>query len=376
MSDRPTADAGPLACPFVAFDDDRGRRSVAPDHRHRCFAELRPAPRALAHQEAYCLTASFATCPTFLDWARRQAARGVAGGAREVETAGPMPGEALSLSEAPTQGEAPPHDEPRPPRRPRDWTAPPPWMADRSPGPAGEQLGVFDALDEPPARPQEPAIRSTPRARFDPELASLLRPGDEPGPDEDEGEVPAFLAGRSRSATPRSSRPPVGRPVSQAHPVSPKLRRPDHGDPDAPPWERPRRFEAYPTLRSRASIPRIPGIAIALVALGAAALLLFFLPSLLTAPGSTPAPSATVTATATATSNVPTAVPSPTGQVYVVVANDTVIKIAKKFGLTQEALLAANPQIKNPDKIEVGDEIAIPVPATPQSSPSEASPSP
>ena len=92
--------------------------------------------------------------------------------------------------------------------------------------------------------------------------------------------------------------------------------------------------------------------------------------------GSTPAPSATVTATATATSNVPTAVPSPTGQVYVVVANDTVIKIAKKFGLTQEALLAANPQIKNPDKIEVGDEIAIPVPATPQSSPSEASPSP
>src|SRR3972149_4847334 len=295
MSDRPTADAGPLACPFVAFDDDRGRRSVAPDHRHRCFAELRPAPRALAHQEAYCLTASFATCPTFLDWARRQAARGVAGGAREVETAGPMPGEALSLSEAPTQGEAPPHDEPRPPRRRRDWTGPPPTA-----GP-------------PPPPRRAPPIRSTPRARFDPELASLLRPGDEPGPDEDEGEVPAFLAGRSRSATPRSSRPPAGRPVSQAHPVSPKLRRPDHGDPDAPPWERPRRFEAYPTLRSRASIPRIPGIAIALVALGAAALLLFFLPSLLTAPGSTPAPSATVTATATATSNVPTAVPSPPG---------------------------------------------------------------
>lgn len=374
MSDRPTAEAGPLACPFVAFDDDRGRRSVAPDHRHRCFAELRPAPRALAHQEVYCLTASFATCPTFLDWARRQAARGVAGGAREVETAGPMPGEALSSSEVPSQGEAPPHDEPRPPRRPRDWTAPPPWMSDRSPGPAGEQLGVFDALDEPLARPQEPAIRSTPRPNVDPELASLLRPGDEPGPDEEEGEVPAFLAGRSRSATPRSSRPPAGRPVSQAHPVSPRLRRPDHGDPDAPSWERPRRFEAYPTLRSRASIPRIPGIAIALVALGAAALLLFFLPSLLTAPASTPAPSPT--ATATATSNVPTEVPSPTGQVYVVVANDTVIKIAKKFGLTQEALLAANPQIKNPDKIAVGDEILIPVPATPEPSPSEASPSP
>jgi LysM repeat protein len=363
MSDRPTADAGPLACPFVALDDDRGRRSVAPDHRHRCFAELRPAPRALAHQETYCLTASFAACPTFQDWARRQAAREVAGGAREVETTGPMPSEALSSGEAPSQDEAPPHDDHRPPRRPRDWTAPPPWMADRSPSPAGEQLGVFDALDE-----------AEPRAGVDPELASLLRPGDEPGLDEDEGEVPAFLADRSRSATPRSSRPPAGRPVSQARPVSPKLRRPDHGDPDAPPWERPRRFEAYPTLRSRAAIPRIPGMAIALVALGAAALLLFFLPSLLTAPASTPAPSPT--ATATATSNVPTEVPSPTAQVYVVVANDTISKIAKTFDLTQEELLAANPQIKNPDKIAVGDEIFIPVPATLEPSPSEASPSP
>jgi len=374
MSDRPTADVGPLACPFVAFDDDRGRRSVAPDHRHRCFAELRPAPRALAHQEAYCLTANFAICPTFQDWARRQAAREVAGGTREVETAGPMPGEGLSSAEAPSQGEAPPHEDHRPPRRPRDWTAPPPWMADRSPSPAGEQLGVFDALDEPPALPPQPGIRSMPRADVDPELAALLRLGDGPGPDEEEGEVPAFLAGRGRSSTSRSSRAPAGPPVSQARPVSPKLRRPDHGDPDAPPWERPRRFEAYPTLRSRASIPRIPGIAIALVALGAAALLLFFLPSLLTAPASTPAPSPT--ATATATSNVPTAVPSATAQVYVVVANDTISKIAKRFGLTQEELLAANPQIKNPDRIAVGDEILIPVAAATETSPSEASPSP
>src|SRR3972149_1951714 len=124
---------------------------------------LRPAPRALAHQEAYCLTASFATCPTFLDWARRQAARGVAGGAREVETAGPMPGEALSLREAPTQGEAPPHDEPRPPRRRRDWTAPPPWMADRSPGPAGGEPRGFGALRGAAAPPPEPARPPAPR---------------------------------------------------------------------------------------------------------------------------------------------------------------------------------------------------------------------
>jgi LysM repeat protein len=37
-------------------------------------------------------------------------------------------------------------------------------------------------------------------------------------------------------------------------------------------------------------------------------------------------------------------------------------KIATKFGVTVEALLAANPQIKNPDRIKIGDEITIPVP--------------
>src|SRR5512137_1804685 len=75
MSERglPTVEGAP-ACPFVAFEDDRDGRSTAPDHRHRCFAEPRPAPRALAHQEAYCLSSAFPVCPTFQDWARREAA--------------------------------------------------------------------------------------------------------------------------------------------------------------------------------------------------------------------------------------------------------------------------------------------------------------
>src|SRR3954465_8072164 len=63
------------ACPFVAFEHDRDARATTPDHRHRCFAEPRPAPRALAHQEAYCLSSAFPVCPTFQDWARREAAR-------------------------------------------------------------------------------------------------------------------------------------------------------------------------------------------------------------------------------------------------------------------------------------------------------------
>jgi LysM repeat protein len=54
--------------------------------------------------------------------------------------------------------------------------------------------------------------------------------------------------------------------------------------------------------------------------------------------------------------------PAPTPQVYVVAKGDTMSKIAKKFGVTIENLLAANPQIKNPNKIKIGDEITIPVP--------------
>src|SRR3954452_20980037 len=76
MTDRglPIADGAP-ACPFVAFDDQRDDRAERPDPRHRCYAESPPAPRARAHQEVYCLAANFPVCPTFQDWARREAAR-------------------------------------------------------------------------------------------------------------------------------------------------------------------------------------------------------------------------------------------------------------------------------------------------------------
>src|SRR3954463_9111395 len=65
----------PRACPFVALELDRDRRSDKPDYRHRCFAEPTPAPRSIAHQEAYCLSPNFAACPVFQDWAVRAAAR-------------------------------------------------------------------------------------------------------------------------------------------------------------------------------------------------------------------------------------------------------------------------------------------------------------
>lgn len=67
---------GHAACPFVAFEDDRDHRADHPDYRHRCFAAADAAgePRALPHQERFCLSAAFAQCPIFLDWARQEAA--------------------------------------------------------------------------------------------------------------------------------------------------------------------------------------------------------------------------------------------------------------------------------------------------------------
>ena len=42
---------------------------------------------------------------------------------------------------------------------------------------------------------------------------------------------------------------------------------------------------------------------------------------------------------------------------------DTLSKVAKRFGMTLDELLAANTEtIKDPDKISIGDEIIIPLP--------------
>ena len=56
--------------------------------------------------------------------------------------------------------------------------------------------------------------------------------------------------------------------------------------------------------------------------------------------------------------------PVATPVTYTIVAGDTISKIAKKFNVTPEDLLAANPQVKNPNKIKVGDQLTIPAPVT------------
>src|SRR5262245_48066242 len=159
MTERGLPPDGAPACPFVAFEDDRDARATVPDHRHRCFAEARPAPRALAHQEAYCLSSAFPVCPTFQEWARREAAHAIPGRAGaspgparvSASAAAPEDGEdaAGSDGDVPVVGgddvddeqddlwsaarEVPIEDRPRR-NPPRDWAAPPPWAAGQAAG--------------------------------------------------------------------------------------------------------------------------------------------------------------------------------------------------------------------------------------------------
>ena len=425
---------GAPACPFVAFEDDRDERSDRPDHRHRCYAEVHPAPRAIAHQEAYCLSGAFAVCPTFQDWAQREAARTRGGAGSAV----PPPGAAVAMSQAdehrhdtqagrPPEGDeaAPPGAEPAaewqgpppvthaeqddgpaplPPRRnpPRDWAAPPPWatgpgmsagagaagagaagaaagagagtpppqfLADRDArglsGSTADRVAGGESFVDPPRHPQDEAPRVDPwkpsqsseRAQEpDAELAGLVaaRPPERPV----EPYVPRTYEDDPGQVRHAGARPP-SRPPN----------RDQHGE--APSWEQPRRYEAYPTIKARAAIPGLPRLGIMAAALGIAALALFFLPSILDlfggiggGPGAgneSPAPSTALESVAPS----PTVPPVPTPRVYIVRSGDTMSKIAKRFDVTIDELIAANKDaIKDPDKISIGDTVIIPVPGS------------
>ena len=52
-------------------------------------------------------------------------------------------------------------------------------------------------------------------------------------------------------------------------------------------------------------------------------------------------------------------------EVYVVRPGDTLFAIARRFGVTLEQLLAANPQITDPDRIFPGERINIPAAVPP-----------
>jgi LysM repeat protein len=113
-------------------------------------------------------------------------------------------------------------------------------------------------------------------------------------------------------------------------------------------------------------MPQLPRLVVLAMALAIAALALFFLPALLGVGGgrdtgglATASPSASQGVESS--SPVPSVSAAPSQQVYVIKAGDTLSKVAKRFGVTLEELLAANKDtITNPDKIAIGDEIVIP----------------
>lgn len=372
---------GAPACPFVAFGDDREGRSTSPDHRHRCFAESPSAPRAVAHQEAYCLSSAFPVCPTFQDWARREAAhaRGVGERPETAPTAMVSSSPIEPAADEPAQEPARDDREEAPVTRnpPRDWAAPPPWAMGAAGAGGTARSGDTGAPGSPATRPPEgqglagsAADLLAGGAAASGTAWSASATGSAAAAPDDE------LAGlvQGRSATPTPAAPdvtaaPPTRPASDGYPPATRTgRRPSvsstrpAGDAiPGPVWEASRRYEAYPTIRTRVGMSGLPRVAVLAGAVGIAALALFMLPALLGIGGGS-SPSAKPSSSAAVATAIPSATikPGPTAQVYVVKKGDTMSKIAARFEVTVEEIMAVNPEITNPNKIALGQEIIIP----------------
>ena len=144
-----------------------------------------------------------------------------------------------------------------------------------------------------------------------------------------------------------------------------------------PSWERARRYEAYPTIRARAGLPALPRLAVLAGALAIAALALFFLPALLGVGGG-----GGDTATPESERQ-PGRRDSEPGADRAAGADAAGLRDQDGRHVLQggEELRADRSkscwrrtrQIKNADKIAIGDEIIIPVTAAGRVSPSRPS---
>lgn len=381
---------GPQACPFIALELDRDRRSDKPDYRHRCFAEPTPQPRAIAHQEAYCLSTEFAACPIFQGWAMRAAARPVPTPAgyegRPGQPQAPVPTVAevhAAAAQAPL-----PVVEPIVPAPGEAWPVEAFSPAAAVDAPA--QLAVFES--DAPVEPASPAEQEFPSAwstvSASPVAPAFLAgasagPADEtPDDDFDDAPVPGFLAGRTErtpGAQPRASRPDV------------QLRETVSREDVVPSWDLTDRYGAdldeHAHRRGRdddggGGGDRISGLmtaiaVVAILALGVAGVI--FLPGMLAgSPRATATPATTLGPTFLTSPSVPaasttpvtsigptvaptaTAEPDATPRLYRIKNGDTLGKIAKRFHVTVADIMAANPEITDPDHIVPGQVIVIP----------------
>jgi LysM repeat protein len=104
------------------------------------------------------------------------------------------------------------------------------------------------------------------------------------------------------------------------------------------------------------------------VAIGVLAIALFLLPGILNIGGTSgggvgASSSAASSAALPSTTVAPSVAAAPTPELYTIKKGDTLSKVAKAHGVTLEELLAANPAIKNPNRVGEGQQIVIPTPS-------------
>jgi LysM repeat protein len=302
---------GHAACPFVAFEDDRDHRADHPDYGHRCFAAAEPEPRALPHQERFCLSAAFAQCPIFLDWARQEAAGVAIKGSGTTSAAATQPA-AMAASAAAA--------------------ATPAFLASRGRTTPAEAGPVTPHSSDPGSGLW--GFEGAPKRT----VASLAVPpatpsGPEPG-------TTAYTMAR---------------------------RGPTHPD-----WEKPPRLDNYPRLRSHEDRNNNQPLLLAALGVAIVMIALIFIPLWTGKSGglgglnsSTPTPS--LLAGGSGASDLPTDTPAPTPEaartftVYYVKKTDAgLCAIAASHGITCQQIEAANPQITNFNVIVPGEIIYIP----------------
>jgi nucleoid-associated protein YgaU len=300
---------------------------------------------------------------------------------------------------------------------PRDWAAPPPWatgaataaaLSGRPAGPGTPGQGGSPSEPPPPSRQVEgQGLAGSPADRLaagevpaavawsasagghaatapDEELAGLVQPrssstsGSAPAGSSATGDqsVPAAAlaaaaAAAAASAPAQSAPQPVVRSSDPYPPSTRTGKRPSVSSTrdvvTGPTWERIQRVDTYPTIKSGSSMRGVPRLALFVGALAIAALILFMLPAIIGIGGGGSSSSASPSGShpAASRSAAPTVVAAPTPVVYVIKKGDTLSKVANKFGVELDTLLAANPAIKDPNKISLGQEIVIPTAAPP-----------